>query len=169
MADTQDHLRSGLNRMALVHSIRAAVAAAASYSVARLLQMPESYWAAVTTMIVMQSTLGATWEISAKRFAGTALGCALGALLARSFGANVFAFGIAILGLGLICAALHLDQAAYRFASISLTIVMMVARAESAWTAGLHRFVEVSVGIAVGLALAALWREPDPQPRRPVA
>jgi uncharacterized membrane protein YccC len=44
--------------------------------------MPESYWAAVSTIIVTQSTLGAAWAASRTRFVGTALGAALGGLLA---------------------------------------------------------------------------------------
>ncbi|MGD0222479.1 MAG: FUSC family protein [Terriglobia bacterium] len=43
----------------LVHTLRTAVAAVGSVLIARLLRLPESYWAAITTMVVMQSTLGA--------------------------------------------------------------------------------------------------------------
>ena len=41
----------------------------------------------------MQSTPGAALLTSTRRLAGTALGAAVGALLAPYFGPNVFAFG----------------------------------------------------------------------------
>ena len=36
--------------------------------------MPEAYWAAIATLLVMQSTLGATLMISIERIAATAVG-----------------------------------------------------------------------------------------------
>ncbi len=159
MASIREWMSSRLGRRSLEHSVRTAVAAVVSLCVARLLEMPEAYWAAITTLIVMQSTLGAALQISAKRFAGTAMGCVLGALLASHFGGSVIAFGAAIFAVGVICDALHLDRTAYRYAGITLAIVMLVARTNSAWMVGMQRFIEVSVGIAVGLAMTALWPE----------
>ncbi len=46
-------------RRAFVHSTRTAIAAVLSLLAARILHMPEDYWAAITTLIVMQSRLGA--------------------------------------------------------------------------------------------------------------
>ena len=69
----------------LAHSIRTGVAAAVSLAVAQLCRLHEAYWAPITTLIVMQSTLGVAWAMSKQRFIGTALGTALGALLASYF------------------------------------------------------------------------------------
>ena len=71
-----------LDRNWLKHSARTAVAAMVSLLVARLFTLPEAYWSAITTLIVMQSSLGAALGTSIRRFAGTALGAAMGALLA---------------------------------------------------------------------------------------
>ena len=54
---------------------------------------------------------------------------------------------------------LPLERNAFRFASITLAIIMLVPRVNSAWVIAVHRFVEVSVGIALGLVLTALWPE----------
>lgn len=62
------------NPPSLVHAARTAVAAIVSYLVARQCELPEAYWAPRSTLIVMQSTLGATLPISVQRFAGTAIG-----------------------------------------------------------------------------------------------
>jgi uncharacterized membrane protein YccC len=61
------------NSSSLVHSARTTTAAVASLLVARLLRMPEGYWASITALIVMQSTFGAALSISAQRFIGTAV------------------------------------------------------------------------------------------------
>jgi hypothetical protein len=70
-----------IDQKEVLHSIRTAVAAVGSLLIARFCRLPESYWAAITTIIIMQSTLGAAWTVSKQRFVGTALGAAFGALL----------------------------------------------------------------------------------------
>ena len=152
-------IRSEENPSTIEHSTRTAVAAVLSLLVARLLRMPEAYWAPIATLVVMQSTLGAALPISAQRFAGTALGAWVGGLVANRYQGNTFAFGMAVFAIGVLCAGVRIERAAYRYASITLAIVMLVARNESAWTAAAHRFIEVSVGIAVGLAVTAAWPE----------
>jgi uncharacterized membrane protein YgaE (UPF0421/DUF939 family) len=144
------------------HSIRTAVAAVVSLLIARFCGLPESYWAAITTIVIMQSTLGAAWTVSKQRFAGTALGAAMGALLTVYAAQNVAAFGAGIFVLGLICALLRIGRNAFRYAGITLTIIMLIARAQPAWMIAADRFLEISVGIVVGLLLTAVWPEPEP-------
>ena len=146
----------------IIHAVRTTVAVVASLLMARLFRLPESYWAAITTIVVMQSTLGAAWTISKQRLAGTGLGAGMGALLATYFGASVAIFGAGIFVLGVFCAWLKIERNAYRYAGITLAIVMLVARTQPAWIIAIHRFFEISVGITVGLALTAVWPEPQP-------
>ncbi len=81
------------NPSSVAHSTRTAVAAVVSLLVARLLRMPEAYWASITALIVMQSTFGAALSISVQRFAGTAVGAVLGAAAATYFHGNVIVYG----------------------------------------------------------------------------
>jgi uncharacterized membrane protein YccC len=146
-------------RNTLLHSLRTAVAALLSLLAAQLVRMPEIYWAAITTMIVMQSNLGAAILISGQRLVGTALGAATGAVLARFFGPNIYAFGAGAFLVGAICVLVRLDRVAYRYAGITLAVVMLIVHPESVWLVAMHRFTEVSVGIVVGLAVTAAWPE----------
>jgi len=157
-----------LNRRALVHSARTAVAAVVSLVVARAFGLPEAYWATVTTLIIMQSTLGAALTVSEQRLAGTAMGAVMGAFLTAYFGSNVIVFGLGVFALGLVCCALHLEDA-YRLASVTLAIVMLIVRTKQAWIVAAHRFIEVALGIAVGLALTAVWPEDEPTAAIPSA
>jgi uncharacterized membrane protein YccC len=161
-------MRDLLDKPAFEHAARTTMAAVASLLVARVCRLPEAYWAVITTLVVMQSTVGAAFLISTRRLAGTALGAALGAMLATYFGPNVLAFGAGLFLLGPICAALgrayrplqeHLDRTAYRFAGITLAITMLIVRPRAAWVVAVHRFIEVSIGIAVGLIVTVLWPE----------
>src|SRR6202022_5203939 len=143
MAHLRSWMVSRLNRQSLEHSARTAVAAMASLAVASVFRLPETYWAAITTLIVMQSTLGAALTVSEQRLAGTAVAAVAGAFLVTYFGPSVIAFGAGVFVLGLICATLHLDRAAYRFAGITLAIIMLVVRDKPAWVIAAHRFIEV--------------------------
>src|SRR6516225_9061444 len=77
-----------VNRLIFEDSLRTAMAAVASFLIARLLQMPEAYWATISAIIVAQSSLGAAATISWQRLAGTVLGAGSGALLATYFRTN---------------------------------------------------------------------------------
>jgi len=145
---------------AVVCSTRTAVAATASFLIARLAGLPEAYWAPIITLVIMQSTLGATIKISGERFIGTVLGALAGGLLARSFPQAWWLFAIGVFVLGLICALFHL-QNSYRFAGITLAIVILIPHMASPWIVALHRWIEVTIGIVVGLVMTVVWREPE--------
>ncbi len=153
------------NLPSVAHAVRTAIAATLSALIARLVGMPEAYWAAIATLVVMQSTWGATWELSLERIVATAIGAAAGAVEATYFHANLIACGITIFLLGLISIAFRLEKTAYRYASITLAIVVLIPRAAAPWAIALHRFVEVSVGILVALVVVALWPERQAVPR----
>ena len=80
-------------------------------------------------------------------------------MTATYFRGSLWAFGIALFLIGLLCATLHVERTAYRYASVTLAIVMLVTRSTSGGLIAIHRFFEVSLGIAVGLVLSALWPE----------
>ncbi|HKS81407.1 MAG TPA: FUSC family protein [Candidatus Acidoferrales bacterium] len=159
MAETSLWNRLQPGRKEVVHSVKTAIAAVASLLVARLFRLPESYWAPITTLVVMQSTLGASLAISLQRLEGTALGASMGALLAGFFHSSVIVFGAGVLVAGLICADLRLERSAYRYAGITLAIIILVERVQPAWMIAIHRFIEISIGIAVGLAVMVIFPE----------
>jgi uncharacterized membrane protein YccC len=147
------------NLPSITHAIRAAVAATVSVIIARLVQMPEAYWAAIATLIVIQSTFGATLTLSIGRIVATAVGASVGALEANYFRANLVAFTVALFLVGLLPIAFRLEKTAYRYASITLTIIVLIPRSASPWIVASNRFLEVSIGIIVALAVVALWPE----------
>jgi len=148
-----------LDRDALLRSARTTVATVVSLLLARgLLRLPEFYWAPISTIVILLSTidpLSLAWQ----RFAGTALGAALGALIATFFTPNWIVYGLGIFLCGVLSTLLRLGNA-YRFAAIALTIVLLTVHPEPAWIVALHRFIEVSLGIAVALVVTVVWKLP---------
>jgi len=141
------------------HSARTAVAATVSFVIARLFRLPEAYWAPIATVVVMESTWRATLATSLQRIAATALGAAAGALVATYFGGSALAFGVSAFLIGLLCWLARFEKGAYRYACVTLTIVMLVPRLTTPWAGAVHRFFEVSLGIAIALVVTALWPE----------
>jgi uncharacterized membrane protein YgaE (UPF0421/DUF939 family) len=147
------------NPSSIADSVRTAIAAVVSLLVARLFRLPEAYWAAIGTLAVMQSNLWESLPISAQRFLGTALGAAAGALVGTYFPRNVLAFGTAVLAIGVLCAAFRVERSAYRYAAMTLAIVILFPGSNREWMIAIRRFTEISIGIAVGLAISAIWPE----------
>lgn len=160
MADAKRWMWLRLEQKEFAHAARTAIAAVLSLLIARSFRLPDAYWAAIATLIAMQSTLGAAWAVSKDRLVGTAMGAVAGGLLATYTGENVVVFGAGVFALGLLCPLLHVQRGAYRYAGITLVIVMMTARTEPSWMIAIHRFIEISVGLGVGLILTAIWPEP---------
>ena len=51
----------------------------------------------------------------------------------------------------------------YNQPPITLTIVVLVAHTRPPWVVAYHRFVEVSLGIAVALMVTKIWHLPAPK------
>src|SRR5947208_7786226 len=78
------------NLPSLSHAFRTALAATISILFGQLVGLPEAYWAAIATVVVMQSPLGATVPLAIERIVASALGASIGAMESTYFGANLF-------------------------------------------------------------------------------
>src|ERR1039458_2285742 len=86
---------SAVQRARIKQAIKTAVAGVASLYAAKLCRLPEDYWASISALIVMQSSVGATVSASWTRLAGTAVGAVVGGVFVAMWGVNVLAFGAA--------------------------------------------------------------------------
>jgi len=140
------------------HAVRTAIAATLSVLLARLVGMPEAYWAVIASLVVMQSPLSSTVPLAIQRIVASALGASLAVIESVCFGANLIAFALTIFVLGLLSMAFRLERVGYSYAGMTLAIVVLIPRSEAPWIAAAHRCAEVSIGILVALAVVALWR-----------
>jgi uncharacterized membrane protein YgaE (UPF0421/DUF939 family) len=146
---------SGVGRDTLLDSLRTTLAAVAAMLLARFLKMPEYYWAPISTIVIIQSTIPPL-TLGWQRFVGTALGAVLGAALATFFNSTALVYAAGILLCGLLAWILRVG-AAYRFAAITLSIILLIPRMRAPWIIAWHRFLEVSLGIAVALVAMTVW------------
>jgi uncharacterized membrane protein YgaE (UPF0421/DUF939 family) len=151
--------RLGLTEDSLHTSVRTTVATMVSLLIARGLKMPEFYCAPISTVVILLSTihpLTLAWQ----RFAGTALGAFLGAVIATCFHPDWIIYGVGIFVCGILSAVLRIT-AAFRLAAIALNIVLLITHDRPPWIVATHRFMEVSVGIAVVLLVTLAWPVPS--------
>lgn len=146
---------SGVNRDSIVDSTRTTIAAVIAMWLGRLLKMPEYYWAPISAIVIIQSTIPPR-TLGWQRFVGTALGAVLGAAMATFFRPSVPVYALGIFLCGLLSWLLDVGGA-YRFAAITLSIVLLISHVSPPWIVGWHRFLEVSLGIAVALAVTLVW------------
>ncbi|MGD0413734.1 MAG: FUSC family protein [Terriglobales bacterium] len=149
---------SAASRVAVLDAVRTTVAAVSAFLLARLLKLPEYYWAPISTIVVVQSTIPPLM-LGWQRFVGTALGAVVGVALATFFSPSALVYGLGILLCGMLAWLLRVGGA-YRFAAITLSIILLIPRTRAPWLVGWHRFLEVSLGIAVALVLTIVWPRP---------
>jgi len=151
--------RLGITRLSLMNAARTSIATVASLMLAKLLKLNEFYWAPISTIVILLSTinpLAGSWQ----RFVGTAVGATLGALMATLFPINGAVYLAGIFVCGILCAVLRINEA-YRIAAITLSIVLLITHGSAPWIVALHRFIEVSIGIAVALLITIVWKVPQ--------
>jgi uncharacterized membrane protein YgaE (UPF0421/DUF939 family) len=141
----------------LKQALKIGLAAVLASYLATFLRLPESYWAAITAIIVMYSDLSKTLQASWQRLVGTAIGVSIGGIFTALFGQRIWAFGIAVTLTVLVCGLLGFEEAA-RLAGVAVAIVMIIGHPTRPWIAPLHRFLEVSFGILVAVVVSvSIW------------
>lgn len=139
----------------MVHAVKIGAAGVVSILVARLLKLPQAYWAAISAFVVMGTDVGQTMAASRNRLIGTAIGAVLGAVFVALLGVQLVWFGLAVGATVLICESVGLGQS-YRLACVTVAIVMLINTAGSPWKSAAYRFAEVALGIVVALLISAL-------------
>lgn len=138
-------------------SLRTGVAALLCLYTTKYLGLSQGYWAAVSSIIVLQSHMGATIKASGGRLAATAIGAIVGAVLAAIEGNSYLSVAIAIT-LAVLCCTPQRLRDGYRLAGATVVSIMLGTKFQSPWGTALERFLEVSVGIVVALIVSkTLW------------
>src|SRR5437660_11253832 len=104
------HTQRAVWRSAALSKVSVPIRAVLSLLLARSLKLPEFYWAPISTIVILLSTtdpMALAWQ----RFAGTALGAALAALIASLFHINWMVYAVSIFVCGLLAALLRLGGA----------------------------------------------------------
>jgi len=139
-------------RTAAAQGVAAAVVAVICYvTVRRVAFIQESYWAPIAAVVVLYPGRDDTTRAGADRFFGTALGSVIGWASAAWWGGDLTVYGLA-LGLAVALCYLARRPGASRLCAVSVSVITLVPRSEPAHVVALHRFLEVSYGVACALA-----------------
>ena len=133
-----------------------AVATCVSYWIAVALGLQSGYWAAITSIVVTQSEVGATIVASRDRLIGTAIGALVGWGAVLIWHGHLVVFGLAVGFTILACNSLNLKSAG-RLAGVTVAIVVLSHQAGPAWQTAASRFMEVSLGVIVALLTNILF------------
>ena len=144
-------------RLGIPLAIMTTLAAWAAYSSSSLVGLREGYWAAISAIIVMQSQVSSTRNAGRIRFLGTAIGAVIGWLCASYWHHHVGIYAAAVGLTVVICCLLNMADAGCP-AAVALTVIVLIPRAEPIWRIALLRFLEVSWGIALAIAVQSVAR-----------
>ena len=140
-------------------SARIVVACVVTFAVAHLLGFAQSYWAVLSTVIVMQSSVGGSIKATVDRLTGSLGGAVWGVVVCLGVPHHdVVTLGVA---LGVAVAPLAVVTAfnpAWRVAPVTALILLLTPTSQAIGpvTAAIQRMLEVGLGSVVAVAVALL-------------
>ena len=137
--------------------LQIAVAAGVALSLARILHLPEAFWAPISAIVCSLDDVDGATRVARRRLLGTFFGVAIAAIQISLTPHGLIFYSLAIAFLGLICGLIKLHPSAFRFGAIALTVVVTSPNKAAVWFAASTRFVEVALGILVALAVVRIW------------
>ena len=152
------------DRARVHHGLQLAAAIVAAYGISALLRLPESFWAVMSTLIVMRPSASATLDASRDRIAGTLAGaaCGLFGVFLCHLGANALVLTLAIVA---VLAFASATVPALRSAAVAVLIVMAAGDlpGHPALQTALLRVAQIVVGVGVATAIAIVSAHKRPQ------
>jgi uncharacterized membrane protein YccC len=151
-----------LDRIQLKHALKSTLAAVAAMAVTEALGLKQGYWAVITSLLIMQTNLGGSIAAGWARLLGTSVGAAIG-VVCLLLGAGPVSLGTGVLLVILFCSGTKTLRDSSRLGAVTATIVIMLgAHAGNgpldAARLGFDRFLEIVIGIVVGLAVTfTVW------------
>lgn len=157
LSSLRGHLAGLFSPAHLKLGMRATVAGLVAYGLATALSLPNGYWAVLTAVLVVQSTIGASLSIARDRALGTLVGGVAGVAAAMAAGDSrpltVLTLGLSLL----VTATLSARSASFKLAPVTVVIVLLADLSHhEPWLSALHRLFEIAVGGIVGVACAVL-------------
>ena len=149
---TDRRLLSWERKRLLIHAAKTALSAALCWWIALKFGLQDGYWGAISAIIVLQSSFGATITASRDRILGTLIGAAFGFAFSL-FGTLPWNYILAVLLAVILCGLLGLRNSS-RLAGVTITIIMLVQKTGSHWLLALHRVGEVMLGIVVAILVS---------------
>jgi len=140
-------------------AIRATIAAVLSYALATLVQLPQPYWSVIASLLVIQATVGASFQSSLDWVVGTIGGAIYGSIVGWLIPHDdPYATGLALAAALAPLAFLAAINGRYRIAPVTAVVALIVPRGPDvdAVAFTLERTAEIGIGALVAVAVALL-------------
>jgi uncharacterized membrane protein YccC len=138
-------------------AIRVTVAAAGAYAVARLVALPQGYWAVITAILIMQTSLGGSLKAAIDRLGGTLAGAVYGAVVSifiphSTFPSLTAAIAVATGPMAILAAI----NSSFKIAPVTALMVLLPTPGNAAppLIYALDRILEIGVGNIIGIVVA---------------
>src|SRR5262245_22819230 len=137
--------------------VQTVTAAASAFIVTNAFSLPQSYWAVMTALIVVQLSLGGTISAGLDRLLGTLAGAVFGvaASLAGKFLAvnQVLLLVVTVAPLAFLAAL----RPSFRMAPVTAAIVLLATPSSaSPMTSAAHRVIEIALGTIIGIIVSTV-------------
>jgi uncharacterized membrane protein YccC len=140
-------------------ALRTTLAALLTFAVGHLLQLPQAYWAVLTSVIVMQASVGGSLKAGLDRMLGTVAGAIWGvgvtlAIPHRDVPALGLTLAVALAPLALVAAL----EPSYRVAPVTAIIVLLSTTGAQLGPVhyAVDRVLEIALGCVIGFAVSLL-------------
>jgi uncharacterized membrane protein YccC len=161
LTDTRGDLAGWLRRHTaeIRVAIRATIAAVLSYALATLVHLPQPYWAVIASLLVIQATVGASFQFSLDWVVGTIGGAIYGSIVGWLIPHDDPAMAWLALAVALApLAFLAAINGRYRIAPVTAVIALIVPRGPDVGAIAftLERTAEIGLGALIAVAVALL-------------
>jgi uncharacterized membrane protein YccC len=139
----------------LRHAVRITVAVLAASELTTWLGLSQGYWAVITTLFVMQASVGGTMGAAADRVLGTMAGAAAGAV--GAWLQSVFALpqSMVIVLVAAPMAMLAMERPSFKLAPVTAAMVLLLGASESdVLRTAIARMTEIALGCVIGVLTA---------------
>ncbi len=140
-------------------AIQTLIAAMVAISIYKTLNLGYGYWIALSAIITIQATTGASIKKAKDRLLGTIMGVLIGVALINIFPPNNL-FLLFIVPL-LIFLTIYLFSSSYSYSIFFVSILLVILMANnnlSPWHFAFARIADTAIGLAIGLAASyLLW------------
>lgn len=137
--------------------LQISVAAVLALFLARLLHLPEAFWAPISAIVCSLDAVEGATRVARRRLLGTFFGVTIAAIQISLAPHGLISYALAVVILGLICGLIKLHPSAFRFGAIALTVVVTSPDKAAVWLTASTRFADVALGILVALAVVRIW------------
>ncbi len=150
---------AGRHRPRLLLSLRIVLASVLTFAIAHLLGLTQSYWAVLTAVIVLQSSVGGSIKATADRLMGSLGGAIWGVVVCLAVPhADAVSLGLALVVAVAPLAVAMAFNPAWRIAPVTAIILLLTptSLAHGPVYAAIQRMLEVGLGSLVAVLVAVV-------------